>query len=73
MASYPPSAITKVASSVDKVLETVMTPSDAVASELWEAMRYASLSGGKRLRPIFVVKFASLCGCLLYTSDDADK
>ncbi|MCH2548535.1 MAG: polyprenyl synthetase family protein [Alphaproteobacteria bacterium] len=62
MASYLPSAISEVASSVDKVIEAVMTPSDAVASELWEAMRYASLSGGKRLRPFFVVQFASLCG-----------
>ena len=30
--------------------------------ELLEAMRYSLLAGGKRVRPVLLLKFASLCG-----------
>jgi geranylgeranyl diphosphate synthase type II len=29
---------------------------------LFEAMRYSLLAGGKRLRPIFVLDFCKMCG-----------
>ncbi len=35
---------------------------DAPQKELFEAMRYSLLSGGKRLRPVLVLSFCELCG-----------
>ncbi len=35
---------------------------DAPQKELFEAMRYSLLSGGKRLRPILTLSFCELCG-----------
>ena len=32
-------------------------------SELFDAMEYSLLAGGKRLRPIFVLDFCRMCGC----------
>ena len=31
-------------------------------TDLYEAMRYSLLSGGKRLRPVMTLEFARLCG-----------
>ena len=31
-------------------------------ADLYEAMRYSVLSGGKRLRPVMTLEFARLCG-----------
>ena len=36
--------------------------SDEPQKELFEAMRYSLLAGGKRLRPIFVFDFCRMCG-----------
>lgn len=36
--------------------------SDEPQKELFEAMRYSLLAGGKRLRPIFVYDFCRMCG-----------
>ena len=35
---------------------------DAPQKKLFEAMRYSLLAGGKRIRPIIVLKFAEACG-----------
>lgn len=35
---------------------------DAPQKELFEAMRYSLLSGGKRLRPVLTLSFCELCG-----------
>jgi len=57
----------QVALDTEKLLERLLAPT-AVAGErlrparLLEAMRYASLGGGKRLRPFLVVETASLFG-----------
>ncbi|MCZ6588454.1 MAG: polyprenyl synthetase family protein [Alphaproteobacteria bacterium] len=40
----------------------LLTPPNPAATRLWQAMRYAALSGGKRLRPFFVLQSAQLCG-----------
>src|SRR5690242_13211326 len=57
----------QVALDTEKLLERLLAPA-AIAGErlrpgrLLEAMRYASLGGGKRLRPFLVVETASLFG-----------
>jgi farnesyl diphosphate synthase len=53
------------ASLVEKKLEqwlTHNTKRNQAVERLVEAMRYAALGGGKRLRPFLVVECASLCG-----------
>ena len=35
---------------------------EAPQKELFEAMRYSLLAGGKRLRPMFVLDFCRMCG-----------
>ena len=35
---------------------------DEPQKQLFEAMEYSLLAGGKRLRPIFVFEFCRLCG-----------
>lgn len=39
---------------VDKELDLHLTPSTEEPKELYEAMRYSTFSGGKRLRPILL-------------------
>lgn len=53
-------ALSGTAAAVEKTLTALLTPSGPAAPELWRAMRYAALSGGKRLRPFFVVQSAQL-------------
>ncbi len=55
-------ALGAAAAAVDEMLAAVLTPADPAAPRLWEAMRYAALSPGKRLRPFFVVQAAQLHG-----------
>lgn len=53
------------ASLIEKRLEqwlSMDTAYGALPERLLEAMRYATLGGGKRLRPFLVVECASLCG-----------
>lgn len=48
---------------VEGVIEQILTSNDeGLALPLWEAMRYAALGGGKRLRPFLVTASASLFG-----------
>ncbi len=55
-------ALSKAAAAVEDTMTVLLTPPDPAAPRLWQAMRYASLSGGKRLRPFFVLQAAEMCG-----------
>jgi len=63
----PPAAhlsegLSAVAAAVEQTLTALLTPPQSAAPQLWQAMRYAALAGGKRLRPFLVVQTAKLCG-----------
>jgi farnesyl diphosphate synthase len=53
-------AMSRVAAIVENELETLLPPVDSVESRLVEAMRYATLGGGKRLRAFLVMETANL-------------
>jgi farnesyl diphosphate synthase len=55
-------AIARVAGAVEETLEAILPTIDGEGPEatLFEAMRYATLGGGKRLRPFLVVATAAL-------------
>lgn len=55
-------ALSTAAAAVEDTIVLLLTPPNPAAPHLWAAMRYASLSGGKRLRPFFVLQSAQLCG-----------
>ncbi len=52
----------QTARDVDSLLDVLMPPDTARARRVVDAMRYASLGQGKRLRPFFVVETARLLG-----------
>jgi len=54
------SEMADVAGSINKALEAILPPVDGYESQVVDAMRYALLSGGKRLRPFLVLASASL-------------
>ncbi len=55
------SAMTRVARAVDDMLDAILPPlGDGAEGRLFEAMRYASINGGKRMRPFLVGASASL-------------
>lgn len=47
---------------VDRTLDAHLPPSDTQPAVIHEAMRYAVLGGGKRLRPILAIASAEACG-----------
>jgi farnesyl diphosphate synthase len=47
---------------VEETLDAVLPPAVDTEAELFEAMRYATLNGGKRLRPFLVVSSAQMFG-----------
>jgi geranylgeranyl diphosphate synthase, type II len=47
---------------VERTLETLLSPGDCRPARLHEAMRYALLGGGKRLRPILAMAAAEAVG-----------
>lgn len=47
---------------IEQVLEAILPPVSLKPSLLHEAMRYAVLSGGKRLRPLLCIAAAESCG-----------
>jgi farnesyl diphosphate synthase len=55
-------ALGTATAAVEETLTALLTPRNPAAPRLWKAMRYAVLSGGKRLRPFFVLRSASMCG-----------
>ena len=63
MADAPPSlepALAQISADIDRLFdELLVAPPDARAA-LYEAMRYAAIGGGKRLRPLLVVAACSL-------------
>jgi farnesyl diphosphate synthase len=50
------------ATSVEALLDGLMSLDSALAPRVMEAMRYSVLGGGKRIRPFFVVECARLAG-----------
>jgi farnesyl diphosphate synthase len=60
-ADYEP-ALASVAAAVDAVIADLLDNVRDDTSRLWDAMRYAALAGGKRLRPFLVVTSAEICG-----------
>ncbi|MDP6602698.1 MAG: polyprenyl synthetase family protein, partial [Rhodospirillales bacterium] len=55
-------AMKQAAAEVEEMLEALLSADDAPEMRLYEAMRYASLGGGKRLRPFLVMQSADLFG-----------
>jgi farnesyl diphosphate synthase len=53
-------AMTRIAGIVENALESLMPPVDGAESRLVDAMRYATLGGGKRLRAFLVMETANL-------------
>jgi farnesyl diphosphate synthase len=51
-----------IAADIDRLLGQVLDPGAAAAPRVVEAMRYAALGQGKRLRPFFLVESAKLLG-----------
>jgi len=47
---------------VDRVLDAHLPPADTNPPRIHEAMRYAVLGGGKRIRPIVAIAAAETCG-----------
>ncbi len=57
--------LASVADEVEETLDRLLTPADALAPgepRLWEAMRHATLGGGKRLRAYLAVEGAAMFG-----------
>ena len=57
--------LTRVAEEVEDTLDRLLTPPAGLApgeARLWEAMRYATLGGGKRLRAYLAVEGAAMFG-----------
>jgi len=54
------SALSEAAERVENTLESLLPAGDAPEARLFEAMRYATLGGGKRLRPFLVLASAEL-------------
>jgi len=57
----------RVETALDRFL--AIPPSVAEGQRLWEAMRYAALSGGKRWRALLVYATAELCGADVAVAD----
>ena len=55
-------ALADTASLVEKFLDQLLAVEDAAERQLIDAMRYASLDGGKRLRPFLLMQSAGLFG-----------
>lgn len=55
-------ALNTAAAAVEETLTALLSPPDPAAPGLWQAMRYAALTGGKRLRPFFVLQSAQIFG-----------
>ena len=47
---------------VDSRLEVLLEGRDAAVKDLTDAMRYSTMIGGKRVRPVLVLEFCRVCG-----------
>ena len=54
--------LTRVQAEIDSVFDAMLPVPDDTSARLVEAMRYAAIGGGKRVRPLLVVSTASLFG-----------
>jgi farnesyl diphosphate synthase len=59
-ASYLDSAIKQIATEIDREFDMLLLVPDDPRRRLFEAMRYAAIGGGKRLRPLLLVSTAAL-------------
>jgi farnesyl diphosphate synthase len=55
-------AIARVQSEIDSLFDALLPVPDDTSARLVEAMRYAAIGGGKRVRPLLVVSTAGLFG-----------
>ena len=55
-------ALSETAAGIKTTIETMLQPVEGPENKLIEAMRYASLEGGKRIRPFLVIESAKLFG-----------
>jgi farnesyl diphosphate synthase len=55
-----PEALTQVAGVVEAALEALLPPVEGAEAQLAEAMRYATLGGGKRMRAFLVMQSSAL-------------
>ena len=55
-------ALEETAQLVDKTISRMIPETDLVEAPLYDAMRYGTLGGGKRLRPFMVMQSAKLFG-----------
>ncbi|NBX66089.1 MAG: polyprenyl synthetase family protein [Proteobacteria bacterium] len=55
-------ALAETASGIKTTIETMLPLNDTPENKLVEAMRYATLEGGKRIRPFLVIESAKLFG-----------
>ncbi len=53
-------ALDNAASKVERTLDSILSPDGAPETVLYDAMRYTTLGGGKRLRPFLVYESAGL-------------
>jgi geranylgeranyl pyrophosphate synthase len=56
------SALLKLRADIDEALDRVLSRSGTLSPRLVEAMRYAVLAGGKRIRPLLVLATADSLG-----------
>mgnify|MGYP001068068241 CR=1 FL=1 len=49
-------------SAVEEYLENCFADQSCPQRELFQAMRYSLLAGGKRIRPVLALGFCQLCG-----------
>lgn len=47
---------------VDRALGTYLPKGSALQKNLFDAMEYSTMSGGKRIRPLLVLEFCRVCG-----------
>jgi farnesyl diphosphate synthase len=52
--------LARISADIDALFETLLPPQPDTRATLYEAMRYAAIGGGKRLRPLLVVAACSL-------------
>jgi farnesyl diphosphate synthase len=55
-------ALSETADKVEAVLDDLLSPEGAPEQRIYDAMRYTTLGGGKRLRPFLVAESAGLFG-----------
>lgn len=62
MTSQLTEAMARAAALVEAEIDRLLPPTTRSEAPLWDAMRYGSLGGGKRLRPFLVLESAGLFG-----------